>query len=173
MSPLNERSIAKFLYNPFVIFVNDVGGDIPAIPSFYTEPGIKFNFNREFVKSKTYERNGGVLYTARAEMSSFEFMAGFSIKETTVKGINFVEGGTINSDSDEIRLDGTHQKWAVWFESCFNDTGKIIRVIIPVCKSVDAVALDTGTAHVLHPNNLLALVDSNNPETFPSIYIQP
>lgn len=173
MAALNEKSIAKHLFNPFAIFVNDVGGDIPASPSFYTLPGIGFNFNRTFVMSKTYERNGGILYTARAEVSEFEFRAGFSIQETCLNGIKFGMGGTINSDTDEIILDGKDQKYAVWFESCYNDTNKIIRVIIPVCKTIDAVAMATGGGHVVHPLNIIALVDSNNPLTFPSIYLEP
>lgn len=173
MSAVNQRSIAKHLFNPFAVFVASVGDDIPATPSFYTLPGIGFNFNRTFVASKTYERNGGVLYTARMELSEFDFRVGFSIQETTLVGIEFVEGGTINSDSDEIQLTGISAAKAVWFESCWNDSNKIIRVIIPQAKSVDAVSVSTGAGHVVHPANLVAIIDSNNPLTFPSIYIEP
>lgn len=173
MSALAERDIAKFLFNPFAVYVADVGESQPATPSFYTEPAMTFNFNRPFVISKTYEKNGGILYTARAEASEFEFRAGFSIKETCLNGLKFAVGGTINSDLDEIILDGITTAKAVWFESCFNDNGKAIRIIIPKAKSIDAVAMAAGGGHVVHPINLLALVDSANPSSMPSIYIEP
>ncbi len=173
MSALQERNISRFLYNPFAVYIADDRGEQPAVPSFYTEPAISLNFNKEFVTAKVYENCGGVLYTARAELASFEFRVAFTIKETTLNGIRFVEGGTINSDADEIVLDGSHDKRALWLESCYNDDSKIIRIIIPSGKSVDAVELATGEAHVMHPNNFLSLIDSNDPESFPSIYIEP
>ncbi len=175
MAALNERNIARHLYNPFEIFVAGVGESQPTTPSFYTMPGITVSFNREFVISSSHNStvNKGVLFRTRADLSSLEFRVGFSIQETTLNTINFVEGGTINSDTDEILLDGTHIRHAVWLESCFNDDNKIIRIIIPQGKSIDAVELPSGEAHVVHPVNFMALPDPNDPLTFPSIYIEP
>jgi hypothetical protein len=70
-------------------------------------------------------------------------------------------------------LDGATFKYAVWFESCFNDDGKLIRFIFPSAKSVDSVALATGGGHLLHPCNLLALYDPDDSLTYPSIYLEP
>lgn len=172
MSAINERNISRFLRNPFAVYLADYGDEQPSVPSFYTEPNIGLSFNKEFTEAKAYGPCNGILYTVRQDLTSFDFRASFSIKETTINGLKFAHGGTVNSDEDEIYLTGLTQNYAVWLETCFNDDNKIVRIKMPKAKNVDPQEVGTGEGHVVHPNVMVALVDPADTESFPSIYIQ-
>lgn len=169
----NLRDITKHLFTPFAVYISDQGEEKGTTPTFYTNPGMTFAFNKEFVEDTAYEACEGIMYPVRSDISSFSFRAGFSIKETVIKGLKIAHGGLVNSDEDEIYLDGTTSLYSVYFETCFRDTNKIVRISMPKARSVDASEIASGEAHVVHPVNFVALVDPADKATFPSIYIQP
>jgi len=173
MSAVNERNISRFLFNYFAVYMADVGDDQPSTPSFYSEQAVGFTFGKEFVEAMAFKECSGINYTVRQDMSRYDFRASFSIKETTLETIKIAHAGTINSDNDEIYLDGANQNYAVWFESCFNDDSKIVRIKIPKAKMVDSQEVATGDSHVIHPVSAVALVDPVDQASFPSIYIEP
>ena len=172
MAAINERDIGKFLYNPWVIYVADVGDGQPENPSFYTEPAVTFSFNKEFVEAKAYGK-AGLQYTVRQDPSVYDFRMGYSIKETTINTVKLSHNGTINSDLDEIYLDGVTQNYQIWAESCYNDDSKIVRLHIPKAKNVDPQEVGSGESHLVHPNMWVALVDPADQASFPSLYFTP
>lgn len=178
MSAINERNISRFLFNPFSVYLADyVAGQAteqPVVPSFFTENAMTFSFNREFVKAEAYDRqSNGILYTVRQDLQRFALMAKFSIKESSLKAWEVAVGGTRDSNSENIIFDGTTDYFAAWFESCYNDDGKIIRIIIPRCRSTESVEVATGDKHLLLPVSLEALPDISDSSTLPRIYVEP
>jgi len=173
MSPINERNISRHLYNPFAVYVADVGDSQPAVPSFFTMPAMTFAFNREFVADEAYNACDGVMYVVRQDLQRFSFRASFAIKETTINTLHLSHGGTISSDGNTLTLDGSVTNYAFWFESCYNDDGKIIRITVPIAKNIESSEMSTGEAHATQPNNIQALPDIADTSTLPTIYIEP
>lgn len=173
MSAIDEKNISRYLVNPFSVKVADVGDSIPSEASFHTLPAITFNFNREFVASQSYNECSGILYTVRQDLRTFDFRVSFSIQETTINIIKISHGGTIDSTGNTIVLDGTITNYAWWFESCYNDDSKIIRVTVPQAKNVDSSTAEGGESPYVHANNIQALPDIDDATTLPSIYIEP
>ena len=172
MSAINERDISRYLFNPFAVRAADVGESIPVNVSFHTLPAMTFTFNKEFVAAESYNECSGVLYTVRQDLQRFDMRAGFSIQETTIGTLQVTHGGSINSDGTTITFDGTVKNYAFWFDSCYNDDSKIIRISMPIAKNIDSSEMASGESHVVQPNNLQALPDIDVTATLPSIYIE-
>lgn len=173
MPAIDERNIARYLFNPFSVRVASVGESIPTNPSFHTLPAMTFAFNKEFVAAESYNECSGILYTVRQDQQRFDFRAGFSIQETTIVTLQLTHGGSVSSDGNTLTFDGTVQEYAFWFDSCYNDDEKIIRISAPKAKNIDSSEMAPGEAHVVQPNNIQALPDIDVPATLPSIYIEP
>jgi hypothetical protein len=172
MAALQERDIGKYLFNPFSVRVNDVAGGYPLNPSFHTLPAMTFTFNKEFVAAESYNQCNGILYTVRQDQQRFDFRAGFSIQETTILTLKLTHGGTVGSTGDLLTFDGTVSNYAFWFDSCYTDSGAIIRVTVPIAKNIDSSEMASGEAHVVQPNNIQALPDIDDASTFVTIYIE-
>lgn len=172
MSAINERNISRFLFNPFSVYVADLGDAQPAVPSFYTEPAMTFNFNKEYVAAEAYNAGSGVLYTVRQDLQRFNFMANFTVKETTIPTLQLAHGGTQNSDGSVLVLDGSVTNKSFWFESLYNDDSKIIRISIPIGKNVEASEMSGGEAHFTQPIVCQALPNIVEVNTLPTIYIE-
>lgn len=173
MSAINERNIARFLRNPFSVYMADrADATQPTVPSFYTEPAIGFNFNGEWVKAKAYREGNGVLFTVRKDLKSFELIVSFSIKETVVDLMPYTVPGEKNS-SQEFTFDGTDTpKMKFWFQSCFNDDNKTIRLYIPQGKISEPVEVATGEEYALWSHQCEAIYDPADVTTWPTLYIQ-
>ena len=172
MPAIDERSIGRYLFNPFAVRVADVGEGIPVNVSFHTLPAMTFAFNKEFVAAESYNECSGVLYTVRQDLQRFDFRAGFSIQETTIGTLQLTHGGSISSDGTTITFDGAVKNYAFWFDSCYNDDEKIIRISAPIGKNIDSSEMASGEAHVVQPNNIQALPDIDVLATLPSIYVE-
>lgn len=172
MSAIDETNISRYLFNPFAIRVASVGEGIPVNVSFHTLPAMTFSFNKEFVAAESYSECSGILYTVRQDQQRFDFRAGFSIQETTITTLQLTHGGSVNSSGDTLTFDGTVSNYAWWFDSCYNDDSKIIRISVPIAKNIDSSEMASGEAHVVQPNNIQALPDIDTPATLPSIYIE-
>lgn len=172
MSAIAEKDIGKYLFNPFALRVADVGESIPVDVSFHTLPAMTFSFNKEFVAAESYNECSGVLYTVRQDLQRFDMRAAFSIQETTINILQLTHGGSISSDGTTITFDGALKNYAFWFDSCYNDDEKIIRISIPIGKNVDSSEMAAGESHVVQPNNVQALPDIDITATLPSIYIE-
>lgn len=172
MSAIDEKNISRYLFNPFAVRVAGVGESIPTDVSFHTLPAMTFSFNKEFVAAESYSEGSGVLYTVRQDLQRFDFRAAFSIQETTINVLQVTHGGSISSDGTTITFDGTITNYAFWFDSCFNDDSKIIRITVPIGKNIDSSEMAAGETHVVQPNNIQALPDIDIPATLPSIYIE-
>jgi len=173
MAALNERDDSKWLYNPFSVYVADVGDSQPAVPSFYTEPGVTITPISEFVEAEAYNRCSGVLYVVRKDLKRFKLNVNYMIKETTIETMKHAYGGTKNSDDSVLVFDGSQQFYAVWLETCYTDDGKIVRISIPRCKSIDFAEFGTGDEHVKIPVTLEALPQLTDTSTLPQIYFEP
>jgi hypothetical protein len=173
MSAVNERNISRFLRNPFSVYLADrADGSQPGTPAFYTEPAIGFNFNGEWVKAKAYRECNGVLFTVRKDLKSFELMVNFSIKETVIDILQNTLPGEENS-SQLFTFDGTDtplMQW--WFESCFNDDGKTIRLHVTYGKIAEPVELATGEEYGLWSHQIEAVYDPADSSTWPNLYIE-
>ena len=55
MAAIQERNESRWLFNPWAIYVADVGDAQPATPSFYTDRGIGMNPIEEFVDGEGYD----------------------------------------------------------------------------------------------------------------------
>lgn len=173
MSALAERSISRFLRNPFSVWVAAVGDSQPAVPSFYTEPAITISLNGEWTKAKAYNNTNGVLFTVRKDIASFEFSIAWKIKELTINILDYFAPGIKSTAGTTFTFDGTDTTTlAIWIQSCYNDDGKIIRMTIPKAKPGDPIELASGEAHVLVPTTVEALYDPADSTTFPTIYIE-
>lgn len=173
MTAIAESDIGRYLFNPFSVKVADVGDSIPSVASFHTLPAMTFTFNKEFVAAESYTGCTGILYTVRQDQQRFDMRAGFSIQETTIITLRLTHGGTISSDGNTLTFDGTVGEYAFWFESCYNDDGKVIRITMPKGKNIESSEMASGEAHVVQPNNVQALPDIDDSSTLPTIYIEP
>ena len=131
-----------------------------------------FSFNREFVAAESYNECSGILYTVRQDLQRFDFRAAFSIQETTLNTIQLSHGGSINSDGDTLTFDGTVEYYRFRFDSCYDDDGKLIQILVPKGKNVESSELASGEAHIVHPNNVQALPDIDDASTLVTIYIE-
>ena len=168
-----ERNISRFLRQPFSVYVADRADSQPSVPSFYTEPSIGFNLNGEWVKAKAYREGGcGVLFTVRKDLSSFELIVSFSIKETTINLMDISVPGEENS-AQLYTLDGTdNAKMEFWFESTFCDDQKAIRINIPEGKISEPTDWATGEEYALWSHQVEAIYDPADSSTWPTVYIE-
>lgn len=173
MSAIAERNISRYLRNPFSVYVADrADGSQPSTPSFYTEPAIGFNFNGEWVKAKAYRECNGVLFTVRKDLSSFELIVSYSVKETTIPLADISVPGELNS-AQLYTFDGTdNNKMQFWFESCFNDDSNIIRIHIPEGKISEPIEWATGEEYALWSHQCEAIYDPADSSTWPTLYIE-
>ena len=79
----------------------------------------------------------------------------------------------MSSDGNTLTFDGTVSEYAFWFESCYNDDGKVIRITVPKAKNIDSSEMAPGEGHAVQPNNIQALPDIDDANTLPSIYLEP
>jgi hypothetical protein len=177
MADIQERSIASYLRNPFSVYVADTTNDQPALPSFYTEPGISISPTAEFDTSMAYgecSENDAILMTVRKDMKSFQFIVTWQIKETTITTLQLSFGGSKDSGGNTLRFDGTQPPMKeYWLESCYQDNDKIIRINIPQGRASEFAEIPTGDGHVLLPNSVEAIVDPADSTTFVTAYIEP
>lgn len=172
MGDIDERNISRYLFNPFAVRVTDVGSDIPTDVSFHTLPAMTFSFNKTFVAAESYNECSGILYTVRQDLQKFDFRAAFSIQETTIPTLQITHGGSISSDGTVLTFTGTVTSYAFFFDSCYSDDSKIIRISVPIGRNIDSSSMAAGESHVVQPNNIQALPDIDYPATLPSIYIE-
>jgi hypothetical protein len=176
MGNINERNISRYLRKPFGVYVADTGGVQPAVPSFYTEPAISIAPTGEFDSSMAYgecSENSAVLMTVRKDLKSFQFIANWQIKETTITTLQLSYGGSKDSGGATLRFDGTQPaKKKYWLESCYADDDKIIRITIPVGRASEFAEVPTGDGYALLPNSVEALVDPADSTSFVTIYIE-
>lgn len=173
MSALDARDVSRFLFNPFAIFVADVGDAQPANPSFYTDPGITVTPNADFVPAEAYNNCSGVLYTVRQDLQRFNLRVGFSIKELVPDTYQLVYGGTADTAGTTITMDGVAPSYkAFWIESCFSDDSKVVRITIPKGKSVEFAEMTTGDTHLMVPAVIEALPEIDDATTLPTIYFE-
>jgi hypothetical protein len=172
MAAVVERAISRYLRNPFSVWMAAVGDSQPAVPSFYTEPGINFNLNGEWVKAKAYNETNGVLFTVRKDISSFELIINWQIKEMVIDIMDEVLPGTKSTAGTTFTFDGTDtSNKAVWLQSSFNDDSATIRWTIPRAKASEPVEIATGEGHVLVPTTIEAIYDPADSTTYPTVYI--
>ena len=175
MSAMDKRSIAHMLFNPWAIFIADVGDVQPADPAFYTERGIGINPAIEFVNAEAYNKCTGVSYTVRRDVIRFALTITYSIKELVAETANLVYGGTIASTgtSQTVTFDGVAPPYkALWAETCYSDDSKIVRLYIPKGRSIDTAAFESGDTHIVLPTTFEALPEIDDTSTLPTLYFQ-
>lgn len=174
MSAMNERNISRMLFNPWAIYIADVGDAQPSDPSFYTDRGIGINPAEEFVDAEAYNVCTGVAYTVRKDLIRFNLTVTYSIKEFTINTTQLVYGGTKNSAGDTLTFDGIAPPYkALWAETCYTDDGKVVRLYIPKGKSVDTGEFSTGDTHLMLPVSFQALPEIDDAATLPTLYFEP
>jgi hypothetical protein len=173
MTAMNERSIAKMMFNPWAIYISTVGDSQPAVPSFYTERGIGINPAIEFVNAEAFNKCNGISYTVRRDPIRFNLTITYSIKEFTINISQFVYGGSKNSAGDTLTFDGVAPPYkALWAETCYSDDGKIVRLHIPKGRSIDTAAFETGDAHLLVPVTFESLPEIDDLTTLATLYFE-
>lgn len=175
MSALNERSITSMLFNPWAVYIADVGDAQPAIPSFYTERGIGVNPQTEFVDAEAYNVCSGVSYVVRKDVIRFKLIVNYLIKNFTVNVNQLVYGGTITSTalSSTLTYDGVAPPYkAMWLETCFSDNNKIVRLHIPKGRSIDTAAFESGDAHINIPTTFEALPEIDDANLLPTLFFE-
>ena len=161
------------MFNPFAVYVADVGDAQPANPSFYTNPGISVSPLIEYVDAQGYNVCSGILYTMRRDPQTFKLTVSFEIKETTINTMQLVYGGAIDSDGTQLTWEGTPPPYkAFWLQTCFNDDSKVVRITIPKGRSVETAEFSTGDAHVVLPTTIEALPEIDDTSTLPTIYFE-
>ncbi len=175
INPIVAKDINKYLKNPMVVYVADVGSDQPLVESFHTLPAMTFNFNKEFIEAKSYNRCEGIMFTVRKDLREFKFLVNFTVQESDINVYKLAYGGTINTAKDTLTLDGAFSQRAFWFETCFSSGSlkdKIMRIFIPKGQITESASLETGEEYFPNPVAIEALPDIDDVTTLPTIFFQ-
>ena len=175
MAEINERLVSRMLFQPWAVYIADVGDAQPSNPSFYTERGIGINPAIEFVDATAYNKCNGINYTVRKDPISFNLVVTYSIKVFTVNTTQLVYGGTKTSTASDqtLTFDGVAPPYkAMWLETCYDDDSKVVRLTIPKGRSIDTAAFETGDTHLLLPTTFEALPEIDDTSTLPSLYFE-
>lgn len=177
MATLDERDVAKHLFNPFAVWITAVGDNVATAltgdPSYFTDPGMTFSFPYTFVEQKAYNACSGVLYTIREDLQEFQMTASFNIQETTPDSLQVSYGGTKDSAGTTLTMDGTAPPYKQFiFESCFSDTLKVFRIVIPKGRNTEPQDMSVGETHLVHGNLVKALPDITDTTTLPTMYVE-
>ena len=171
---INVRNIGKWLFNPWSVYVTDIGEAQPAQPSFFTERGIGINPVIEFAEAFGYRPCSGVNYKVRKDALSFGLICTWSIKEFVPETVQLAYGGTIDSSGTTLTFDGTPAPLKkTILETCYTDDGKIVRLTIPKGRGTEPAAFETGDTHLLIPTTFEALPEIDDDSTLPTLYFEP
>jgi hypothetical protein len=164
-----------------IIAIEDVGTSFTSIPSrsIYTESGVEFGSNVEFVEAQTSVIDSGTMFTLRRDTRSVTFTLSFTTREVYFATWNLSQGGSIDDAATlgsmtgkQITVDGDlppEMQFRIVLQQ--PDTQKYVVITIPKGQSSDIANL-TKDDYQNIPVSISANIDATDTDTYPTIFFQ-
>lgn len=147
--------------------------------SIYTEAGVEFGSNVDFVEAEQAKLSTGAIFTLRRDVKKVDFMLSFVTREVYFASWNIAQGGTLDDSATlggmsgkQVTVDGKlppNLQFRIVMQQ--PDTSKYIIITIPNGQSMNISNLTKDDYYNI-PCEIHATIDPEDETTYPTIFFE-